>query len=198
MINSLHQSIRYAVARAALHFASLKAGPARRPGKEALPWWFSLASWVGWPPSLLAPRFWENLPACPRTAEGGRSSAASVFILRNPLVDGGSRWSSSSRGRPGRRRGRVVGDSLGNWPWETFRGFQLAGSTSYRRLGNDLCVGGCGLSVMVLLIYVGLLGLTGFGFNAPLPTGFIPNSRQGSALSPRAIARLRRLLESPR
>ena len=58
-----------------------------------------------------------------------------------------------------------------------FRGFNWVFERATHAYGK--VVGWClRLCVIVLLVYVGLLGLTGFGF-ARLPTGFIPQQDKG-------------------
>src|SRR5262249_31317492 len=81
--------------------------------------------------------------------------------------------------------GAVAGGTLGwflihrvNWALGYFfRGFNWIFDRTTQAYGKT--VGWClRLSVIVLLIYVGLLGLTGFGF-ARVPTGFVPIQDKG-------------------
>src|SRR5262249_31343930 len=81
--------------------------------------------------------------------------------------------------------GAIVGGVVGwfgirpvNWVLGLFfRGFNWVFDWSTRAYGRT--VGwSLRLSVIVLLIYVGLIGLTGFGFTQ-VPTGFIPSQDKG-------------------
>ena len=81
--------------------------------------------------------------------------------------------------------GAVAGGALGwflirpvNWALDHFfRGFNWLFERTTQAYGNT--VGWClRLSVIVLLIYVGLIGITGFGFTK-VPTGFIPSQDKG-------------------
>ncbi len=68
---------------------------------------------------------------------------------------------------------RPVNWALGNF----FRGFNWVFERVTRAYGKT--VGWClRLSVIVLLVYVGLIGLTGFGFTR-VPSGFIPSQDKG-------------------
>src|SRR5262249_13179089 len=65
-----------------------------------------------------------------------------------------------------------------NWALDIFfRGFNWVFERATQAYGTT--VGwGLRLSVIVLILYVGLIGLTGFGF-ARIPTGFVPTQDKG-------------------
>jgi multidrug efflux pump len=137
-------------------------------GKEALPWWFFglLGGLVSlW---LLEPilRSWLGVSA---TEIGGFKGTLlkwkNNFLLFLP--------------------GLIAGGVLGwviirpvNWALgEFFRGFNWIFDRATQAYGRAV---GWGLrfSAIVLLIYAGLIGLTGFGFSRA-PSGFIPSQDQG-------------------
>ncbi len=143
-------------------------------GKEALPWW-SFALFGGlvtvW---LLTPTLgaWLGLPA------GEEGSAAAPGGLKASLLTWGI---YSLLFLPGAVAGgtlgwfiiRPVNFALGVF----FRGFNWVFDWTTQAYGKT--VGwGLRLSVIVLLIYVGLIGLTGFGFTH-VPSGFIPSQDKG-------------------
>ena len=81
--------------------------------------------------------------------------------------------------------GAVVGGVVGcfvirpvNWALgRFFQGFNWVFAQATRAYGK--MVGGClRLSAIVLLVYVGVIGLTGYGFTR-VPTGFIPTQDKG-------------------
>jgi multidrug efflux pump len=158
----------------------------RKPGKhaedkEALPWWSfalfgGLASvWVLTP--ILGP--WLGLPA-------GEPGASATGGGEGP-GPGGLKGSLLSLGAnlvlflPGAVAGGVAGKLLVrpvNWVLGFFfRGFNWVFDWATRAYGA--VVGWClRLSAIMLLVYIGLIGLTGFGFSRA-PVGFIPMQDKG-------------------
>ncbi len=173
MIISAVNAMTMTPARAVWIFANRKPGKHGDQGKEALPWWsFALFGGVAtaW---LLAPTLgvWLGLPAGEdsEAAPGGLIAALLTWgvylILFLP--------------------GAVAGGALGwflirpaNWALgRLFRGFNWVFERATQAYGKT--VGWClRLSVIVLLVYVGLIGLTGFGFTR-VPTGFVPIQDKG-------------------
>jgi multidrug efflux pump len=143
-------------------------------GKEALPWWsFALFGGLAtvW---LLTPmlRAWLGLPV------GGDDGEPAPAGLRATLLA----WGISGMAFV---PGALVGGTLGwfvirpvNWALGYFfRGFNWIFDRTTQAYGR--IVGWClRLSAIVLLIYVGLIGLTGFGFTR-VPSGFVPNQDKG-------------------
>ena len=146
-------------------------------GKEALPWWFfalvgGLATvWLLAP--VLGPRLGLPVgePGASATGEvpGGLKAtlltwAANLALFLPGAVAGGALgWLII----------RPVNRALGRF----FRAFNRAFDRATRAYGK--AVGGClRLSAIVLLIYVGLLGLTAFGM-ARIPAGFVPIQDKG-------------------
>src|SRR5205823_9636159 len=85
--------------------------------------------------------------------------------------------------------GAVAGGALGrviirpvNWVLgHFFRGFNWVFERATQAYGKT--VGGClRLSAIVLLVYFGLIGLTGFGFSR-VPSGFVPIQDKGYLLA---------------
>src|SRR5262249_18342381 len=147
-------------------------------GKEALPWW-SFALFGGlvtaW---LLTPTLgaWLGLPA---TGEPGASAiGASPGGLRATFLTWGI---YAILFLPGALAGGALGWFLirpVNWALGyVFRGFNWIFERTTQAYGKT--VGWClRLSVIVLLVYVGLIGLTGFGFTR-VPSGFVPIQDKG-------------------
>jgi multidrug efflux pump len=147
------------------------------PSKEALPWWsFALfgglaAAW------LLAPTLDARLGL---SAEG--DTGASPTGLKGSLLT----WARYlALFFPGALAGGALGWFLirpVNWALDHFfRGFNWIFEQTTHAYGKT--VGWClRLSVIVLLVYVGLIGLTGFGF-ARVPTGFVPIQDKGYLVS---------------
>src|ERR1700730_16552434 len=174
MLISAVNAMTMTPARAAWIFASRKPGQHGDQGKEALPWWiFALFGGLAtvW---LLAPtlRAWLGLPA------GGEGGEAAPGGLKATLLA----WAVSLvLFLPG----AVAGGALGwflirpvNWALgHFFRGFNWIFERTTQAYGK--AVGLClRLSVIVLLVYAGLIGLTGFGFTR-VPSGFVPIQDKG-------------------
>jgi multidrug efflux pump len=151
------------------------AGHVGHASKEALPWWgFAMLGGVAtvW---LLASTVGVRL-GLPSGQEGGEGAAPDG--LKTTLLT----WATYGiLFLPG----AVVGGALGwflirpvNWVLGMFfRGFNWIFDWATRAYGRT--VGWTlRLSVLVLVIYVGILGLTGFGFMR-VPTGFIPSQDKG-------------------
>src|SRR5438876_1128713 len=169
MIISAINAMTMTPARAAWIFASRKPGQHGDQGKEALPWWFfgllgGLAT-VWLLTSTLGTQL--GLPAEDETA-GLRAAVLAwaiylVFAVPGAIAGGVFGWFVI----------RPVNWVLGVF----FRGFNAVFDRATQLYGRS--VGwALRLSVVVLLIYVGLVGLTGFGFTR-VPTGFIPSQDKG-------------------
>ena len=148
--------------------------PSPATGKEALPWWFfGLLGGVAtaW---LLAPTLgaWLGLPAGEEGGEavpGGLKATLLtwgiylVLFLPGAVAGGTLGWFVI------RPVNWALGRFFGGFNWVFERTTQAYGKT----------VGWClRLSVIVLLVYVGLVGLTGFGFTR-VPSGFVPIQDKG-------------------
>jgi multidrug efflux pump len=173
MIISAVNAMTMTPARAVWIFGGRKPGPHGDQGKEALPWWsFALAGGLAsvW---LLAPTLgaWLGLPA-------GEEGEAAPGGLKVTLLTWGV---SLVLFLPG----AVAGGALGwfiirpvNWALDHFfRGFNWLFERATQAYGKT--VGWfLRLSAIVLLVYVGLIVLTGFGF-ARVPSGFVPIQDKG-------------------
>jgi len=174
MIISAVNAMTMTPARAASIFAGRKPGQHGDQGKEALPWWFfgllgGLATvW------LLAPTLgvWLGLlagEASREAAPGGLLGTLRtlriylVLFIPGAVAGGALGWVVI----------RPVNWALGNF----FRGFNWVFDRATHAYGKG--VGwALRLSTIVLLVYVGLIGLTGFGFTR-VPSGFIPSQDKG-------------------
>jgi multidrug efflux pump len=141
--------------------------------KEALPWW-SFALFGGLATAwLLAPRL--GLPMGDEAGEpaaGGLRAAVLAWgiyfaaFLPGALAGGALGWFLIHPVN------RLLGYFFRGFNWIFERTTQVYGKT----------VGWClRLSFIVLLVYVGLIGLTGFGFSR-VPTGFVPIQDKGYLL----------------
>jgi multidrug efflux pump len=174
MIISAVNAMTMTPARAAWIFASRKPGEHGHQGKEALPWWsFALLGGLAsvW---LLTQTLgiWLGLPAAGgggEAAPGGLKDSLQtwgvyvVLFLPGAVAGGALGWFII----------RPVNWGLGQF----FRAFNWLFERTTRAYGKT--VGwGLRLSVIVLLIYVGLIGLTVFGFTR-VPSGFVPSQDKG-------------------
>jgi multidrug efflux pump len=174
MILSAVNAMTMTPARAASIFGGRRPGAHGTQGKEALPWWFfgllgGLASvW------LLSPTLGVEL-GLPSGGEGGDESPGGlaamvlewaiyfVLFLPGAIAGGALGWFII----------RPVNWALGRF----FQGFNWIFDRATAVYGK--AVGwALRLSVIVVLVYVGLIGLTGFGFTR-LPSGFIPSQDKG-------------------
>jgi multidrug efflux pump len=187
MIISAINAMTMTPARAAWIFASRKPGkgvgqafqpdadrsqagkPDLHEGKEALPWWsFALfgglaTAWV------LAPLFGEPGASATGASSGGLRATlltwgvSFILFLPGALAGGALGWFLI----------RPVNRALDYF----FRGFNWLFDRTTEVYGK--AVGWClRLSAIVLLVYVGLIGLTGLGFTR-VPGGFVPTQDKG-------------------
>ncbi len=177
MLISAVNAMTMTPARAAWIFSNRKPGQHGDQGKEALPWW-SFALFGGLATAwLLTPKLgpWLGLPAIP---EGGDAAPAD---LQTSLLGWGVSFLAFL---PGMLAGGVLGwlfiGPVNRGLEVLFRAFNDIFERATRVYGTT--VGWClRLSFIVLLVYVGLIGLTGFGFTR-IPTGFIPIQDKGYLL----------------
>jgi multidrug efflux pump len=174
MLISAVNALTMTPARAGAVFGGRKPGHHGDQGKEVLPWWsFALFGGLAtvW---LLTPTLgaWLGLPAGEghgEAAPGGLRATVQawraylVLFLPGAVAGGVLGWSLI------RPVNRVLG-------W-FFRGFNWVFDRTTQAYGK--AVGwGLRLSAVVLLIYVGLIGLTGFAFTR-IPGGFVPTQDKG-------------------
>ena len=174
MLLSAVNAMTMTPARAAWIFAKRRPGEHGDQGKEALPWWiFALFGGLAtlW---ILTPIWgpWLGLPAA------GEEGEAAPGGLKDTLMAWGI---DGLLFLPGAVAGGVLGYFVirpVNWVLgHLFRGFNWVFDRSTRAYGK--AVGWClRLSAIVLLVYLGLIGLTGFGFTR-VPAGFIPIQDKG-------------------
>jgi multidrug efflux pump len=145
--------------------------------KEALPWW-SFALFGGLASAWLLNPAWLGLPANAEPSATGESAGG---LLATLLV-----WGTFALlFLPGALAGAALG-WFSSYPVnraldQFFRGFNWIFERATRAYGQT--VGWClRLSAIVLLIYVGLIGLTGFGFTR-IPSGFVPIQDKGYLLA---------------
>src|SRR5438876_10276892 len=175
MLISAVNAMTMTPARAAWIFGGRKPGAHGDQGKEALPWWFfallgGLATvWLLAP--VLGPQLSLPVSEPGEAAAGPRGLKASLLTWGVNLV----------LFFPG----ATVGGALGwfiirpvNWALGKFFGaFNAFFSGVTQAYGKT--VGWClRLSAIVLVVYVGLLGLTGLGM-ARIPSGFVPIQDKG-------------------
>ncbi len=174
MIISAINAMTMTPARAAWIFANRKPGEHTEHGKEALPWW-SLAVVGGFASLwLLAPALggWIGLSG----HEGHTDVPASGF--RETAATWGTYFLLFL---PGAIAGGALGWGIGKWMnlllEKFFAGFNRIFDWLTNVYGNGVawCLR---LSAIVLLVYVGLIALTGFGFSR-VPSGFVPVQDKG-------------------
>jgi multidrug efflux pump len=160
-------------ARAASIFATRKPGEHGDQGKEALPWWFFgivgglVSAWI------LGSAFGGAGESV--TGEGAGNFRATVeqwmnyFVFFTPgaIAGGILGWFIITPVN------RVLGAFFRGFNWVFDRVTSLYGTT----VGWALR-----LSVIVLVLYVGVIGLTGFGFTQ-VPGGFIPSQDKGRLIA---------------
>ncbi|MBI3795976.1 MAG: efflux RND transporter permease subunit [Deltaproteobacteria bacterium] len=177
MIISALNAMTMTPARAASIFAGRTPGPHVNEAKEALPWWsFALFGGLAtvW---LLAPTLGAGL-GLPVGEEGGKAAPGDlhatmltwgkslVLFLPGAIAGGALGWFLI----------RPVNWVLGKF----FQGFNWVFARATNAYGG-IVSWALRLSVIVLVIYVGLIGLTGFGFTR-VPGGFIPSQDKGYLL----------------
>jgi multidrug efflux pump len=173
MILSAINAMTMTPARAASIFAGRSHGAHGQTGKEALPWWsFALfggllSAWLLTP--TLGPWLGMTIVEEGEVAPGG---------LLTTLTNWGGYCALLV---PGAMAGGVLGwlviGPVNRVLGAIFRGFNAVFDWATRLYGR--VVGwGLRLSVIVLVVYAGLIGLTGLGF-AQIPTGFIPSQDKG-------------------
>jgi multidrug efflux pump subunit AcrB len=175
MIISAVNAMTMTPARATAIFGSRKHGVSgHADGREALPWWFfGLVAGVA-TSSLLWPLCAQQVglvdgPEAAYGPPGSLKRTVANLVLSVALFV------------PGALGGGVAGWFLVrpvNWllGW-FFRGFNRAFDAGTRLYGR-MVSWSLRLSVIVLFVYVGLLGLTYFGYTM-VPSGFIPNQDKG-------------------
>jgi len=174
MIISAINAMTMTPARAAWIFAGRKPGMHGEQAREALPWW-SFALFGGLATAwLLAPTLgaWLGLP----TGDGGGEPAPGGLLAT--LLTWGIEFVLFL---PGAVAGGVVGWVVirpVNWTLgRFFGGFNWVFERTTQAYGKT--VGRClRQSAFVLLVYVALIGLTGFGFSR-VPSGFVPIQDKG-------------------
>jgi multidrug efflux pump subunit AcrB len=166
MVLSATNAMTMTPARAASVFGHRKPGAHGEEEHEALPWWgvvalFGfLAAWLGSP--YLAGPF--GLAAATES-DAGAQAVGRLWALRAGLFV------------PGAVVGYLLARPINRVLGTLFRGFNRVFDLITRGYGH--IVGWClRLRVLVLLVYVGLLGLTYYGFTH-VPTGFIPQQDKG-------------------
>jgi multidrug efflux pump len=174
MLISAVNAMTMTPARAAWIFGHRKLGGHGDQRKEALPWWFfgllgGLATvWLLTP--VLGPRFGLSVDGSV-AGEGPRGLKASLLIweadlalfLPGAVTGGAMGWFIV----------RPVNLALGKF-FGAFNGFFSWATQAYGKTVS-WCLR---LSAIVLVIYIGLLGLTGFGM-ARIPSGFVPIQDKG-------------------
>jgi multidrug efflux pump len=177
MIISAINAMTMTPARAASIFGSRKPGEHGEEGKEALPWWFfgllgGLATvWLLTP--VLGPRLGLPTVAEGEAVPGGLKATLqswgiyALLFLPGAVAGGILGWLII------RPVNWVLGKLFGAFNRVFDRVTQIYGSA----VGWSLR-----LSFIVLIIYVGLIGLTGYSFSR-IPTGFIPIQDKGYVLA---------------
>jgi multidrug efflux pump len=173
MLISAINAMTMTPARAAAIFAGRKAGEHGHQGKEALPWWF-----FGIVGGLISIWLLESTVGArlglPTDNVSGETATGLIATLRTYTI-------YVMLFVPGFIPGAALGWFIirpVNWVLgHIFRGFNwlfdIATNVYGKAVGWALK-----LSVIVIIIYVGLIALTGFGFTR-VPSGFIPNQDKG-------------------
>jgi len=178
MIISAINAMTMTPARAASIFAGRKTGEHGQEGREALPWWFfgllggAATVWLLTP--MLGPTLGFVVGGAGDDAVPGGLAATFrtwrayiLLFLPGAIVGGVLGWFII----------RPVNRILGAFFWGFNWLFDRATAAYGKIVGWSLR-----LSVIVLLIYVGLIGLTVFGF-LKIPSGFIPIQDKGYLLA---------------
>ena len=176
MLISAINAMTMTPARAAWVFGHRKVDAHGHTVREALPWWFFgligglVSVW------LLSPNLGATLGL--PSAEHGEVGGAAATGLRATLMTYGIKTLLFIPGA-------IVGGILGkliirpvNWTLgKIFGAFNRAFDRVTEAFGKTVAWS-LRLVVIVLVVYVGLLGLTGFGFSR-LPSGFVPTQDKG-------------------
>ncbi len=174
MLISAVNAMTMTPARAAWIFAKRKPGEHGDQGKEALPWWsFALLGGLAtvW---MLKPVFGARL-GLPVAAENGEAVPGGI---KDTLL---ACWAYLVLFLPGAVAGGAIGRVVIhplNWALgQFFWGFNWVFKRGTQTYGK--AVGWClRLSTIMLVVYVGLIALTGFSFTR-VPTGYIPTQDKG-------------------
>jgi multidrug efflux pump subunit AcrB len=174
MIISAINAMTMTPARAAWIFASRKPGQHGQQGKEALPWW-SFALFGGLLSVWVLKSIYGGRLGLPEANEDGATAPGGLLMTVRTYAMYGA------LSLPGALVGGVLGRFVirpVNWALGVFfGGFNWVFERATQAYGK--AVGwGLRLSVIVLLVYVGLIGLTGFGFTR-VPSGFVPIQDKG-------------------
>jgi multidrug efflux pump len=174
MLISATNAMTMTPARAAWVFGHREKQSHGHDGKEALPWWFFALIGGLITMHVLEPTLgqWLGLPSGEHggdTAPGGLQGTLKMYGAYTLLFLPGA----IAGGVLGRLFisyvNRFLGRIFGGFNWLFDRTTELYGQA----------VGWClRLSAIALLVYVGLIGLTGFGF-AHIPKGFVPEQDKG-------------------
>jgi multidrug efflux pump subunit AcrB len=166
MLLSATNAMTMTPARAASVFGHRKPGAHGQEGHEALPWW-GVVALFGFVLAWLGDRFLAGPLGLAGAAEGEASERAVrlLWALRGGLFVVGA------------VAGYLLAHSVNAGLGTLFRGFNRVFDRITTGYGHAVawCLRLC---VVVLVVYVGLLGLTGFGFTH-VPTGFIPQQDKG-------------------
>jgi multidrug efflux pump subunit AcrB len=177
MLISAVNAMTMTPARAAWIFAGRKPGRHGDQNKEALPWW-SFALFGGLLSVWLLKSVYGRRLGLPEADDDGTAAPGGLLMAVRTYATYGV------LSLPGVIGGGVLGWFLirpVNWALGyLFRGFNWAFERVTQAYGKT--VGWClRLSAIVLLVYVGLIGLTGFGFSR-VPSGFVPIQDKGYLL----------------
>jgi multidrug efflux pump len=174
MLISAINAMTMTPARAASIFAGRKPGQHGQQGKEALPWWFFgiigglISIWllerpVGGPLGLPADSDLGDQPPASLMNTIWTYTIYAILFVPGAIPGGLIGWFII----------KPVNWALGHF----FRAFNWVFDRATGLYGKT--VGwALRLSVIVLIVYVGLVGLTGFGFTK-VPSGFIPSQDKG-------------------
>ncbi len=169
MVLSAINAMTMTPARAASIFAGRAKAGLSNHGKEALPWWF-FGLIGGWLTVWLWPMI-SGVPAAHEDSTGPgdlRNSLLASAILVLHFLPG-----AMAGGLLGWLIIRPVNHVLGAF----FRGFNWIFDQATHFYGHTVAWS-LRLSVIVLLVYLGIIGLTGYGFSR-IPSGFIPSLDKG-------------------
>jgi multidrug efflux pump subunit AcrB len=166
MILSATNAMTMTPARAASVFGNRKKGEHGQEEHEALPWW-GVVGLLGFLAAWLGSRYLAEPLGLASAAEGQASGREAIlwWALRGGLFVVGA------------VAGYLIARPLNRALGVLFRGFNRV--FDWTTTGYGHLVSGClRLCVFVLIVYIGLLGLTYFGFTH-VPTGFIPQQDKG-------------------